>query len=188
MSDKPDQPLSRVTLGVAVGLAVVLVLGVIVASVVLGGDSDEQAAAPTTTAPPRTGPFALGGVDAPAAGSPACLGLVDALPKELPDKGGTLERLPLAEPAPQGAAAWAGKRGEPVVLRCGLGKPAELAPTARLRAVSKLNWLPIDGDGATTWYTVDRTVYIALTVPDGTGTGTIQEMSETIAAAVPAIT
>jgi hypothetical protein len=175
-----------VTLGVAVGLAAVLVLGVIVASLVLGGDADDQAAPPTTVGAPRTGPFALGGVDAPAAGSPACLGLVDALPEELPNKGNTLERLPLAEPAPPSAAAWAGDRGEPVILRCGLDKPADLVPTAQLREVSKLTWLPVAGEGATTWYTVDRVVYIALTIPDDTGTGAIQEMSKTIATAVPA--
>jgi hypothetical protein len=52
--------------------------------------------------------------------------------------------------------------------------------------VSTVNWLPVEGAGAFTWYTVDRPVYIALTVPDGTGTGALQEMSETIAAALPA--
>ncbi len=189
MSDKPDQPLSRVTLGVAVGLAVVLVLGVIVASLVLGGDPDEQAVAPTTTptttAPPRTGPYALVAVDAPAANAPGCTSLTAALPKELPNKGGVLTRLTLAEPAPAAAAAWAGDRGEPVVLRCGLTEPAELTPTARLKEVSTVNWLPIEGAGAITWYTVDRPVYIALTIPSDTGTGAIQELSETIATAVP---
>jgi len=191
VSDKPDQPLSRVTLGVAVGLAAVLVLGVIVASVVLGGDPDELATAPTTTAPattapPRTGPYALVAVDAPAATQPGCTNLAAALPKELPNKGDVLKRLTLAEPAPPSAAAWAGDRGEPVVLRCGLAEPAELTPTAQLKAVSTVNWLPIEGAGAITWYTVDRPVYIAVTIPTDTGTGTIQELSETIAATVPA--
>ena len=49
--------------------------------------------------------------------------------------------------------------------------------------ISKVNWLPIEGDGATTWYTVDRPVYVALTIPDDAGTGVVQEMSETIAKA-----
>jgi hypothetical protein len=186
VSDKPDQPFSRVTLGVAVGLAVVLVLGVILASVALSGDDPDQATAPTTTAPPRTGPLALVAVDAPDAKAPGCAGLIPALPKELPNKGGTLTRLALADPAPLAAAAWAGDRGEPVVLRCGLGKPTELKPTAALKAVGKVTWLPVEGAGAITWYTVDRTVYIALTVPADTGTGPLQDLSETIATAVPA--
>lgn len=182
------EPLSRVTLFVAAGLAAVLVVGVIIASKVLGGT--DEAAAPTSTSPeppPRpAGPLALVPVDAPDAGAPACTALVDALPAELPSNGKRLKRLPIADPAPAAAAAWAGDRGEPVVLRCGLGKPAEYRPTAKLRQIDEVNWLPVEGDGATTWYTVDRPVYVALTIPDDAGTGVVQEMSETIATAIPA--
>jgi hypothetical protein len=178
------EPLSRVTLFIAAGLAAVLLVGVIVASRVVGGSAPE--AAPTTEPPRPTGPLALGAVDAPEAGAPACAELVNALPAALPSKGKQLKRLALAEPAPPASAAWAGARGEPVVLRCGLDRPAELQPTASLRLISKVNWLPVEGDGATTWYTVDRPVYIALTIPEDAGTGVVQEMSETIAKAVPA--
>jgi hypothetical protein len=109
------------------------------------------------------------------------------LPVKLPSNGKQLKRLVLAEPAPPAAAAWAGDRGEPVIMRCGLVKPQELQPGVQLRTVDKVNWLPIEGDGASTWYTVDRPVYIALTIPDDAGTGVVQEMSETIAAAVPSV-
>jgi hypothetical protein len=179
-----EQPLSRATLVVAVGLAAVLVIGVIIVSQVFGDDVDTEAA-PTTQPARPTGPLALVAVDAPDAGSPACTNLVDALPATLPSKGNELERLAIADPAPPAAAAWAGDRGEPVVMRCGLGKPTELQPTAQLREISAVNWLPVEGDGATTWYTVDRPVYIALTIPADAGTGVVQEMSETIAKAVP---
>jgi hypothetical protein len=177
-----EQPLSRVTLFVAAGLAAVLVVGVIIASQLLGA---EETATPTTRPPRPTGPLALVSVDAPDAGTPTCTNLVNALPAKLPSKGTELTRLPLAEPAPQAAAAWAGDRGEPVIMRCGLGKPAELQPTSSLRLISEVNWLPVEGAGASTWYTVDRPVYIALTIPDDAGTGVVQEMSETIAKAVP---
>jgi hypothetical protein len=178
-----------VTLFVAAGLAAVLVVGVIIASRVLGSANEDGAAtAPTTTPPPRTGPLALVAVDAPAAGTPECANLVAALPSTLPSKGTELKRLPLADPAPAAAAAWAGDRGEPVVLRCGLGKPAELVPGAGLRQVPPVNWLPVDGDGAVTWYAVDRPVYIALTIPDDTGTGVVQELSATIGKVLPAAT
>jgi hypothetical protein len=185
-----QQALSRVTLFVAAGLAAVLVVGVIIASQVLGGDTDADEAAPTTTSSEeRTGPLALAGVDAPDATAPECIKLVDALPAKLPSKGDELARLPLADPAPPAAAAWAGDRGEPVVLRCGLPEP-EYAPTANLReissAVSKVKWLLVEGEGASTWYTVDRPVYVALTIPDDAGTGVVQEMSETIAKVLPA--
>ncbi len=171
----------------AAGLASVLVVGVIVASTLLGGGAgNTEETAPSSTTQARTGPYALVAVDAPGAADPACAKLVAALPKELPNKGGVLTRLELAEPAPPAAAAWAGERGEPVVLRCGLAEPAELTPTAQLKEVSTVSWLPVEGAGAFTWYTVDRPVYIALTVPSDAGTGAIQEMSETIASAVPA--
>jgi len=174
-----------VTLFVAAGLAAVLVVGVIIASQVLGDAGTEQTA-PTTTPPRPTGPLALVAVDAPDAGTPTCANLVNALPTELPSNGKTLKRLAIADPAPPAAAAWAGDRGEPVVLRCGLTKPAEMGPAAGLRLVDKVNWLPVEGDGAATWYTVDRPVYIAVTIPEDAGTGVVQELSETIANAVPA--
>jgi Protein of unknown function (DUF3515) len=180
------EPLSRVTLFVAAGLAAVLLVGVIIASQLLGDDAATSEATSTTQPPRPTGPLALVAVDAPDAGSPVCTSLANALPPELPSNGKKLKRLPIAEPAPPAAAAWAGDRGEPVVLRCGLGKPPELKPTAQLRLVSKVNWLPVEGAGATTWYTVDRPVYIALTIPDDAGTGVVQEMSETIAQTIPA--
>lgn len=161
-------------------------MGVVIVSQVLGDDPATGEVTQTTEQPRPTGPLALVAVDAPDAGTPACTNLVNALPATLPSKGAELERLSIAEPAPPAAAAWAGDRGEPVVLRCGLGRPAELEATANLRLISTVNWLPVEGDGATTWYTVDRPVYIAVTIPEGTGTGVVQEMSETIAKALPA--
>ena len=48
-----------------------------------------------------------------------------------------------------------------------------------------MRWLPIDGAGATTYLAVDRPVRVALTVPDGTGTGPWQELSRIVAATLP---
>lgn len=186
-----EQPFSRVTLGIAAGLAVVLAVGVVVVGVLLGSGSDDgsgDSASDTTqstAAAPRTGPLALVAVDAPGAASPECASLTEALPDEITSDGKQLTRLDLAEPAPQAAAAWSGERGEPVVLRCGLGQPAELTPTAQLREVSQVTWLPVEGDGASTWYTVDRAVFVALTVPEGTGTGALQTISELVAEVLP---
>jgi hypothetical protein len=172
-----------VTLFVAAGLAAVLVVGVIIASQLMGGDDDADQPAPPTR---PNGPLALVPVDAPDAGSASCTALVNSLPAELPSNGKKLKQLVIAEPAPPAAAAWAGDRGEPVVMRCGLVKPAELQAASQLRQVNQVNWLPVEGEGATTWYTVDRPVYIALTIPDDAGTGVVQQMSDTIAKAVPA--
>lgn len=175
-------PISRAALGIAVALAALLIIGVVVLGKVLGSDAH-----PSTSTPPpaatRTGPVPLVPVDAPDAGSAACGSLLSALPEELTSGASTLHRLPLAAPAPPATAAW-GDGGDPVVLRCGLNRPPELTPTAQLRLISGVNWLPIEGDRSTTWYLVQRSVYVALTVPVGTGTGVLQGISETAARAL----
>jgi hypothetical protein len=176
---------SAVALRIAVGLVGLLLVGVVVVSQILddGQTTEETNAAPTTsvTQPPRTGPLPLVAVDAPDAGSAECTRLAGALPDQLPRSGTTLRRLPLAEPAPKAAAAWGTDRGEPLVLRCGLARPAELTRTASLLGIDEVQWLAVDGDGARTWYVVDRAVYIALTVPEDIGTGPLQEISATVA-------
>ncbi|MDQ3406303.1 MAG: DUF3515 domain-containing protein, partial [Actinomycetota bacterium] len=78
--------------------------------------------------------------------------------------------------------AWGDQVEQPVVLRCGLGKPPELTPTSALRVVSGVQWLPIMGTGSATWFVVDRAVYVALTLPDGMGTGPLQTVSEAVSA------
>jgi hypothetical protein len=183
--------LSRTALGIAVSLAGLLIVGVILISQLLGSGVDSRPAASTiSSAPssassaPRTGPLALVPVDAPQAGSAPCASLLAALPDGLTSGRAVLRRLPLAQPAPPGAVAWGDGSGEPVVLRCGLARPPELTPTAELRVISGVRWLPLQGDRAATWYLVDQAVYVALTVPAGTGTGVLQGISETVAKAL----
>jgi hypothetical protein len=71
------------------------------------------------------------------------------------------------------------------VLRCGLARPGELTPTSALREISGVRWLPVEGAVATTWYVVDRPVYVALTVPAGSGTGPLQDVSTTVDRTLP---
>jgi hypothetical protein len=167
----------RAAVVVAAVLVGLLAVGVIVASR-FAPDAEE--------APPvAAGPLGLVPIEAPQATAPECGALLGALPAELPSNGAVLARLPLADPAPEGAAAW-GERGDPVVLRCGLRKPPELTPTAALQVVSGAQWLPVRGTGSTTWFLVDRPVYAALTMPDSAGSGPLQTVSEVVAAALPA--
>jgi hypothetical protein len=157
-------------------LAVLLLAGVIIASLVFG--SREQTAGPPP--PTRTGPVALVPVPAPAAGSPDCAALLEKLPATLQSGSTVLTRAQLAEPAPPASVAWTDQRSDPVVLRCGLDKPAELTPTTNLRAVDGVAWLAIDGEQSTTWYLADRAVYVAVTVPVTAGTGPLQDISALI--------
>lgn len=155
--------------GVAIGLALLLLVGVITASLSRGNAED--------TGQPA-GPLVLAGVPAPAAGSPECATLLAALPATFPGRTGPLTRAELAAPTPPGTAAWTGGVSRPVVLRCGIDRPAELTPTAQLRVVSGTQWLPVEAtDGTTSWYLVDRAVYVAFTVPADAGTGPLQDVS-----------
>ncbi|WP_410171941.1 DUF3515 domain-containing protein [Amycolatopsis heterodermiae] len=129
------------------------------------------------------GPLPLVPVPAPQATSPACTTLLGAAPTELTSNGTQLKVRSLADPAPPSTIAWGDQ--DPLVLRCGLDRPPELTPTAQLRLVNGVQWLQVGGEGASTWYVVDREVYSALTVPDSAGTGPLQQISDTVAAKLP---
>ncbi len=129
-------------------------------------------------------PLPLVPVPAPQSGSPGCTTLLGAVPTELTSNGTPLKVRSLAAPAPPATVAWG--TDDPLVLRCGLTRPPELTPTAALRLVNGVQWLQVPGDGASTWYVVDREVYAALTVPDSAGTGPLQQISDTVAAKLPA--
>jgi hypothetical protein len=137
--------------------------------------------AATRHAPPH--PVAIPDVAAPQAADPACRALMAALPQRL----GDYERAPLAQPAPAGTGAWrAGPDSEPVVLRCGLERPSDFVVGAPIQVVDRVQWFQVGaqqstGDaGRSTWYTVDRPVYLALTLPPGSGPTPIQQLSEVI--------
>jgi hypothetical protein len=124
-------------------------------------------------------------VTAPAAESPECATLLGKLPLSLVSDGATLPRRELATPAPVGAVAWGDVEHEPLVLRCGLERPGELTPTAQLRVISDVLWLEVQGPDSSTWFAVDRPVFIALTVPSDAGTGPLQDVSTTIRDSLP---
>ena len=134
----------------------------------------QPAAAPTVP---------IAAVPAPRADSAECQALLAALPEEL----GDYHRVPAAEPAPAGAAAWqAASDAEPVILRCGLDRPAEFVVGAPIQVVDAVQWFEVGDEGRSTWFTVDRPVYVALTLPQGSGPTPIQQISEVIAKTLPA--
>jgi hypothetical protein len=145
--------------------------------------------AATRHAPPQ--PVALPAVAAPQATNAACRALADALPQRL----GDYQRASLAQPTPPGAAAWrAGPDGEPVVLRCGLDRPADFVVGSPIQVVDRVQWFEVTAGqqsggeaGRSTWYTVDRPVYVALTLPSGSGPTPIQQLSEVIDRTVAAV-
>ncbi|KJK51351.1 hypothetical protein UK23_07385 [Lentzea aerocolonigenes] len=163
----------------AVGLAVVLVIGFAALGLVL--NTVDQ----TPEVPGRTGPLALVSIDAPDAASAPCTSLIEKLPAQLPSGKDVLPRRELASPAPPATVAWGDTEHDPVVLRCGLPRPAELSATSQLRVISDVQWLQLPGSGSSTWVVVDRGVHIALTVPDDAGTGALQDVSTAVRDLLP---
>jgi Protein of unknown function (DUF3515) len=147
------------------------------------------AIAATRQAPPQ--PVTVAAFPAPGAGSAACRALADALPQRL----GDYQRAQLAQPAPEGAAAWrSAPDSPPVVLRCGLDRPAEFVVGSPIQIVDRVQWFEVaagpesSGEvGRATWYTVDRPVYVALTLPAGSGPTPIQQLSDAIDHTMPAV-
>ncbi|OBK33099.1 hypothetical protein A5658_13995 [Mycobacterium sp. 1245111.1] len=131
----------------------------------------------------HTSPVVVAAVPAPQAQDPACQKLTEALPQRL----GGYTRAQLAQPAPVGAAAWqpAGT-GDPVILRCGLDRPADFVVGSPIQVVDRVQWFEVSQDQRATWYTVDRAVYVALTLPQGSGPTPIQQLSELIDRIMPA--
>jgi Protein of unknown function (DUF3515) len=134
-------------------------------------------------APVGQQPVPIASAPAPRADSAECRALMAALPDEL----GDYRRAPAADPAPPGAAAWrAASDAEPVILRCGLDRPAEFVVGAPVQVVDAVQWFEVGDEGRSTWFAVDRPVYIALTLPRGSGPTPIQQISEVIAGTLQA--
>lgn len=163
-----DPPLTLLFVALMVG--VIAILAVLVIS------------ATRRTPPPP--PVAIAAVPAPQANSPECQALLATIGDQL----GDLKRATAAEPVPAGTAAWRGT-GEPVILRCGLDRPAEFVVGSPIQMVDDVEWFRLEDTGLdrTTWVSVDRPVYVALTLPDGSGPTPIQTLSEVIGRTMPAI-
>jgi hypothetical protein len=174
---EPASLLPRPLLVVALGLPALLAAGVAAVGLFLGAGGRDDPADPSAT---HVGPVALVPVPAPQAESAECTALLSGLPMQLVSNGATLPRRDLAAPAPAGALAWGDAEHEPVVLRCGLDRPGDLSPTSELRTISDVSWLVVSEGGTSTWYVVDRPVYVALTVPSDAGTGPLQDISTTV--------
>ncbi|MGH3564358.1 MAG: DUF3515 domain-containing protein, partial [Mycobacterium sp.] len=129
-------------------------------------------------------PVDVAAAAAPHAGDPACKALLEALPQQL----GGYQRAPLIQPAPDGAAAWrAHQDGESVVLRCGLDRPTEFVVGSSLQVIDSVQWFQVHTDDQSTWYTVDRPIYVALTLPPGSGPTPIQQLSDLIDRSMPTV-
>jgi hypothetical protein len=167
-TDTRDGP-PRSLLIAAIAVAVAAIVAVLAIAVVRQSTPQQQ-------------PVPIAAVPAPGAQSPECRALLGAAPEHL----GDYKRAEAANPAPAGAAAWRQEPDtEPVILRCGLDRPAEFVVGAPIQVVDAVQWFELTDNGRSTWFAVDRAVYIALTLPSGSGPTPIQEISDVIERTVP---
>ncbi|QCQ91829.1 DUF3515 domain-containing protein [Rhodococcus sp. SGAir0479] len=169
---EPTEKRHPALIATAVALPVALVVGVI-------------AAAAIANRSPAKEDVGLGPVEAPAAQSSECTTLMSDLPESL----GDYTRAQLRDPAPEATAAWQPAEGDPVVMRCGLPRPPEFDQASPLSVVDGVQWFEISGAAqgieASTWYAVDRGVYVAVTVPNGSGPTPLQDASAAVSKALP---
>lgn len=128
-------------------------------------------------------PVPIAALPAPESEGPDCARLIAALPDDL----GEYERAPTVDPTPAGTAAWAADTSaDPVILRCGLDRPADFVIGTPLQMVDDVSWFQVSDAGRSTWFAVDRPVYVALTLPQDSGSAPIQELSRVISSTLEA--
>lgn len=177
--EQPADPTRRNPVVIAVSIAIPVLL---VAGVLYGASriSDSTGASQTDALSAVT-------VPSPDAGSEKCTALLDALPDAL----GDAKRVEFTDPAPAAAAGYRMGNGAPIVVRCGLPAPEGFEVGTALTAVDDVQWFdepdPVAEVTDSTWVAVDRGVYIAVTLPEESGTGPIQALSDVITATLPAV-
>ncbi|MDT5254809.1 MAG: hypothetical protein QOH07_3763 [Mycobacterium sp.] len=156
----------------------------LIAALVLAVGTIGAILAIAATRHPPLNPLAIAAVPAAHAQDPPCRALLETLPQRL----GDYQRARIVQPAPAGTAGWrAASDSEPVVLRCGLDRPTDFVVGSPIQLVDRVQWFEVRQDDRSTWYTVDRPVYVALTLPPGSGPAPIQQLSELIDRTMPAM-
>lgn len=118
----------------------------------------------------------------------ACTKVLAQLPVTLDYGGTTLVARPALSTSTF-VTAW----GDPaVVLRCGVGRPSALMPGNATQIFSAdgaggVFWLPVRTSSHTVWTSVDRAVYIEVTVPNAYRTPPLGPLAHAIEAALPAV-
>lgn len=130
-------------------------------------------------------PVVVANIPAPQAHSPQCQNVYQSYPGGM---AGDWKRVKILAPEPPASAAW--RRGTATIIaRCGVDRPIEFVVGSPLEQINGVRWFRAADPGiaSATWFAVDRGVYIALTMPDGSGSEPLVEMSDAISSAVPAI-
>lgn len=158
-------------LAALIALPVALLTGVVVFTAMGGFDPNSRVHSGepvSVTAPPS-----IAGADA------ACATLMKNLPKTL---AGQDARVVTGAPANR-AAAWG---APPIILRCGVEKPAVVV--GDLPGIEGIFWYSRPVDSNVVWTTTDLTVNVEVTVPksiDQGSTAVINPLAKPIRASIP---
>jgi hypothetical protein len=152
------------------------------------GHADRKPTPSTTagSAPAALPAISAAGPTPDTAGQTLCNKVIGALPVSLE---GLAPRVVHARPDSPYVVAW----GDPaVVLRCGVGRPAALVPGSADQIFSAngadgVYWLPVRTKAATVWTSVDRAVYVEVTVPASYATPPLNALATAIATVLPAV-
>ena len=154
----------------AVAIPVILVGGVLYGASQVYNSTGESQDAPLNAVT----------VPSPDGESRECTDFLAALGDEL----GEAQRVEFSEPAPDAAAGYRLESGAPVTIRCGLPAPQGFEVGTTLTEVNDVQWFnepdPVAEVTDSTWVAVDRPVYVAITLPEESGTGPIQAVSDTL--------
>jgi hypothetical protein len=111
------------------------------------------------------------------AGQRSCQELVSALPTVLGDR----RARPVDSPSPY-VVAW----GEPpVVLRCGVPRPAAFIRTADTLVISGVTWFAERRGASTAWTVVDRPVYVEVVAPADDASDPPARLATAVSRALP---
>ncbi|RNE48326.1 DUF3515 domain-containing protein [Corynebacterium alimapuense] len=134
-------------------LAVALVVGVLIGAKVVYDRVSTQPVAMTT-------------LPAPLADSAECTEFIAGLPDELIGH----DRAEIAEPVPDGVAAWSSSSLERVTLRCGVDLPTQYDDYAQPVEIEGVEWLLVSdvtpGSTLASWYSVGRSPIVAVTADE----------------------
>ena len=138
----------------AIALPVALIAGFVFFRVFTGAAHPEPSRSPT---PQSTGPVAMAAPPLTEQAATICRAVLSQVPASLRDR----HRRPVTAGAEQNAAYG----DPPITLACG-SAPASYPPDADVFNLSGVCWYPAHAASATVWTTVDRTVPVAVTVPN----------------------
>lgn len=158
----------------------VIAAAVAIPVILVGGVLYGAAQVYNSTGAGQDDPLSAVTVPNPDGDSQECTDFLAALGEDL----GEAKRVEFTDPAPESAAGYRLESGAPVIVRCGLPAPEGFEVGTTLTEVNDVQWFhepdPVAEVTDSTWVAVDRPVYVAITLPEDSGTGPIQAVSDTL--------